>query len=994
MSDTGLRGLYSIPAGVPFLDALAAGLLRALEGDPTRLSHARVFLPTRRACQAMADAFLRVTEGQPLLLPHLEPLGDLDPEDWHAEAGGASAAIAGLPPAIAPARRQLLLARLILGRDAEIGADQALKLADALGRWLDQVQIHDLDPANLANLVPEEYADHWAETLRFLELVTKFWPVILTEEGAMDAVERRKAIIAAQVEAWRAAPPETPIIAAGSTGSLPPTARLMRAILDLPAGAVVLPGLDLDLDEPAWQVLPEGHPQFGLANLLTALKKPRSSVQVWPRTSIPDAHTNRAQTGRAALLRRALRPAEAPEIPASPDVMRAGLANLTEVAALGPESEARAIALAMREFLERTADETAALVTADRGLAQRVAGELARWQIAIDDSAGEALLDLPPGVFLRLVAEAACKELAPVPLLAMLKHPLAAVDRPLVEHLERAALRGLRPGPGLEGLRNALKPEEAVAIEPLLMQIETALAPLIAVANGSKTGLTDWLTAHVQAAEALAATEEQPGADRLWADEAGEAMALALDGLFAAASDFVPVAAHDYQTVFENLLSTQTVRPRYGKHPRLAILGPLEARLQCPQLAILGGLNEGSWPPEPERDPWMGRPMREDFGLPLPEWRIGLAAHDFAQAFAAPEVILTRAERVGGAPTVPARWLTRLELVARAATGALSDDKENPLRAGAPEWLAWAAALDQANAAIPELPEPKPPVEARFRDLYVTDVERWVRDPYGHYARSILKLRPLDQIDQEPDAAERGTLLHEVLHKFVRGLTPGEWPDDALDQLIALGEEQFSGLKDRPGVHAFWWHRFRRMAAWYVEHEDGRWPAIASAETETKLSGPIQAAGRSVTLNARVDRLDRFDGAGFVLIDYKSGNLPGLEPPADKDWTQSAARAWSPQLPLEGKLLRDLHPCAELEALEAWAVGGGSRDKIGEAKSLTDKREPVAVAQQAWEGLLRLLAQFADPDMPYLSEPRPLLAPRYSDYRHLARIAQEGDSNG
>lgn len=998
------RGLFTIPAGTPFLDALARGLLAALGDDPAALSQVRLLLPTRRACLAAADAFLRVSDGRPLLLPRLEPLGDLDPEDWHAEAFGAAGAVADLPPPVAPARRQLLLAQLILAKDRESSTpDQALKLAEALGQWLDQVQIHDRDTAALATLVPAEYAAHWGETLRFLAILTEYWPKILSQHGVMDAVERRKAVIGAQIAAWKTAPPQTPVIAAGSTGSLPPTARLMRAILDLPAGAVVLPGLDTALDQAAWDCLPEGHPQHGLSRLLQALERPRTEVQAWPDSATPDPHTARTQATRAALLRHALRPAEAPPPPAPLAGGAALTEGLTAVAAPGPEAEAQVIALAMRNFLEHSEDQTAALVTADRGLARRVAAELTRWDIAIDDSAGEPLLETAPGVYLRLVAAAVCQGLAPVPLLALLKHPLAAVNRADVLRLERAVLRGLKPAPGLAGLRAVLTERKnrdkndtaAEALAPLLERIEAALTPLLTVAAAPEAALTDWLTAHVQAAEALAAADDEAGPDRLWADEAGEAAALALDGLLAAAADFGQVQPRDYQQVFEGLLDSQTVRPRYGKHPRLAILGPLEARLHCPQLAILGGLNEGSWPPEPERDPWMGRHMRQEFGLPLPEWRIGLAAHDFAQALAAPEVLLTRAGRVDGAPTVPARWLGRLELAARQATGALSDKDPDPLQCGSEAWLALAGALDRTAPALPEPPAARPPVAARFRDLFVTDVERWVRDPYGHYARHILRLRPLDPLDQEPDAAERGTLLHAVLHAFVKALSPGEWPANALERLLAEGEAAFAHLQDRPGVQAFWWHRFQRMAGWYLEHEAGRWPSLVSAATEHTLSGPVAMQGGEVTLRARVDRLDRIEDAGFVVIDYKTGALPGLEPEEGKLWTQTSARAWSPQLPLEGRLLLDRHPGAELEALEAWAVGGGSREKAGEARNLAgDKRDPVAEAERAWDGLQRLLQQFADPAMPYLAEPRPLLAPRYSDYRHLARIAQEGDGNG
>jgi len=985
-----MRGLFTIPAGTPFLDALASGLLAEYSGDPATLSSVRLFLPTRRACQAMTDAFLRVSEGKPLLLPRLEPLGDIDPEDWHEQASAAAAA-ASLNPAIGQTRRQLLLAQLVLKR-GETTPDQALKLAEALGQWLDQVQIHSLDPANLADLVPDEYAKHWSDTLEFLRIVTEFWPQILEQESVMDPVERRRAIIESQIEAWTAHPPDTPIIAAGSTGSLPSTASLMRAILDLPAGAVVLPGLDTGLPEEAWEpdALPEGHPQRGLGNLLQSLGREARDVTPFPHGLSHDPTYARRIAGRALLLRDALMPADLAK-PLKPGSVAAdGLDGLIEVVATGPEAEARIIALRLREFLQATTapskgkPETAALITTDRGLAKRVASELLRWNIEIDDSAGVPLGETPAGVLLRLVAEAPAEGLAPVPLLSLLKHPLAGIDRAAADALERAALRGIRPGPGLEALAAAIDPKDQEALAPLLSRIGDALAPLLALTESDDptARLDQWLTAHIQAAEALAATDDSTGAERIWAEESGEAAAAAIDGLLTAAADFPNVHARDYPAVFEELTASQTVRPRYGKHPRLAILGPLEARLQCPDLAILGGLIEGSWPPEPARDPWMGRPMRKDFGLPLPEWRIGLAAHDFCQAMAAPEVMLTRAERVGGAPTVPSRWLARLELAARQLRGLTGKDDPNPLQANANDWLQWQEALDRPESLLPiSLPKPTPPVSARFSNLSVTGVENWVSDPYGHYAAAILKLRPLDPIDQPPDASERGSLLHDALHQFIRSLD-GAWPDDAKDRLVEIGREVFGPWLNRPSVQAFWWPRFLRMADWFVAHEAQRWPGIANAETETKLAVSIGNGPPSTSLSARMDRLDQLVDGGYTVIDYKSGTLPVSTHMAD---------GWPPQLPLEAAMIRRARE-AEVTSIEAWAVGG--RGDGGEAKDLSGKGNKAVSAidagEAAWAGLTSLLAQFADPSMPYLAEPRSFPPRRYSDYRHLARIDREG----
>ncbi len=989
-----MRGLFTIPAGTPFLDALASALLAAHGGDPATMSSVRLFLPTRRACQAMADAFLRVSDGRALLLPRLEPLGDIDPEDWH-EPSSAAAAAADLPPAISQTRRQLVLAQLVLKR-GDTTPDQALKLAEALGQWLDQVQIHGLDPGDLAHLVPDEYAQHWEKTLDFLKIVTRFWPQILQQQGVMDPVERRRAIIDSQIQAWQAAPPDTPVIAAGSTGSLPSTAALMRAILDLPQGSVVLPGLDTGLAAAAWDALPDGHPQKGLGELLQSLDRLPDNVAPLSHGPLShgmksDRHAERRKEGRAALLRDALMPADLSTPLEQGAPAGDGLTGLTEVVTPGPEAEARVIALRLRMFLDETAGgtETAALITPDRGLAKRVAAELKRWRISIDDSAGEPLSESAPGTFLRLVAGAALSHFEPVPLLALLKHPLCAVDGMAVSALETLALRGIRPDQGIGGLRAALDPamhpkadpEMLAAAGALVDRLEEAMAPLTALASQDEpiAGLNIWLTAHVEAAEALAATADTEGAARLWAEESGEAAAAAIDGLLAAANDFEDLRARDYPAVFEELTASVTVRPRYGKHPRLAILGPLEARLQCPDLAILAGLVEGTWPPEPARDPWMGRPMRKDFGLPLPEWRIGLAAHDFCQAMAAPTVMMTRAEKVAGAPTVASRWLGRLELAARQVRGLTGKNDHNPLREGAADWLAWAEALDhngKVDVILP--PQARPPVEARFTDLSVTGVERWVSDPYGHYAAAILKLRALDPVDQPPDASERGSLLHEVLHRFI-GSIGGELPDDARQQLEGIGRAVFGSWLDRPNVQAFWWPRFLRMVEWFVQHEAERRAVIRESKTETRL---VQDIGR-VSLSARVDRLDTMTDGALTIIDYKSGTLPTAG---------KIEQGWPPQLPLEAAMARRSQD-AEVASIEAWGIGGsGDGGKVQKLYKETKKDpvSPVDAGEAAWEGLQRLLVQFADPDMPYLAEPRTNLAPRYSDYRHLARINQEG----
>jgi ATP-dependent helicase/nuclease subunit B len=982
--------VFTISPGKPFVDALAAGLMAGALGidakDPLELSRVTVLLPTRRACRALIEAFLRGAEGRAMLLPRIAPIGDIDDDALELEAGQTLGAAAEVPPAIPDLRRQLLLARMIMrwgaGRgDGPRPPDQAARLARELARLLDQVQTEQLSFERLGELVPEDFAEHWQLTLDFLKILTSDWPQILGEEGCADPAARRNALLAAQAQAWEASPPADPVIAAGTTGSISATAALLEQIRRLPRGAVVLPGLDQGLDEESWQALDETHPQFGMARLLERLGVPREAVREWQAPGI--AATDAA---RAALVSEALRPAE------TTDAWRAArarprkrteraLSGVTRVDCPSPREEAGVIALAMRGALEAPG-KRAALVTPDRGLARRVAAELRRWDVDVDDSAGMELSETPPGAYLRLTAALAAQAWAPVPLLAVLKHPLAAGGlrparfRANARALEKAALRGPRPAEGVSGLRAALGASEAVTprarkdLGQWLDRLEEAARPLTEALAQHRVALDALVRAHVAFAEALAASDEADGRERLWAGEAGEAAAGFIAELIQAAADFPPVSGVSYPGLLEALMTGRFVRPRYGRHPRLFIWGPLEARLQHVELMILGGLNEGAWPPDPRADPWMSRPMRARFGLPLSERRIGLSAHDFAQAFSAPEVVLTRATRVEGTPTVPSRWLLRLEHFLPEDGGIAQGEK----------YLHWYAALDAPAEVGPcEAPAPKPPVPARPRRLGVTEVETLIRDPYAVYARRVLGLEPLDPIDSDPGAAERGIFIHQALDRFVREY-PRELPKNAVERLLAIGRGAFGEALARPGVLAFWWPRFERIARWFVDYELSRRAAGVSAlETEVRGQLELSAPQGPLLLVARADRIDRLSGGGLAVLDYKTGTVPSQ---------RQVKSGLTPQLPLEAAIAGaggfrgvPAEPVAELAYVRLTGRGPGGEVRVVDG-------EPAEMAAAARAGLERLIAAFDDPDTPYRSRPRPIFERRFGDYDHLARVKE------
>jgi ATP-dependent helicase/nuclease subunit B len=991
--------VFTIAPTRPFVDVLAAGVLARHGTDPLTLADVTILLPTRRACRTLREAFLRQGDGRALLLPRMIPLGDVD-EDELTLAGSPMIGedLTDLPPAIDPLRRQLLLARLIQARPPEPGEDtptpeMAAHMARELATLLDRVQTERLSLERLAALPPDRYATHWQITVRFLEVLSQAWPAVLAAEGTMDPAARRDRLMTAQAEAWRQAPPKGPVIAAGSTGSIPATADLLAVVAGLPDGAVVLPGLDRAMDDESWRALEWTHPQFGLRRLLERLGVERRHVPDWPAPDAVTAHYP-GVGARQRWVAEAMRPAETAHVWHGADPLPAeALSGVTRVTCPGPREEAETVALMMREALEMEG-RTAALVTLDRDLARRVAVLLGRWGLSVDDSAGQPLAVTPPGAFLRLLATAAAEGLAPGPLLDLLRHPLAAGGNDIgrfrndVRWLERRVLRGPRPAPGLDGLR-ATAHQRGVA-EPsgilrLLDRLERCLGPFLAMMDGPAVPLAALVKVHMEAAEALAATRTEHGAMRLWAGDAGETAATFAAELADSADGLPPITPRDYPGLLEALMVGRVVRPPQGGHPRLSILGPLEARAWHADLMILGGLNEGSWPPAVEADPWMSRPMQAAFGLPAPEQRVGLSAHDFVQAMGAPSVALTRAERVEGTPTVPSRWLLRLDAVAT-ATGL----GEAWAAAAQGPWLAWAARLHAVEAAPPvPPPAPTPPVESRPERLSVTRIEAWRRDPYAIYAQYILGLEALDDLDQPLGVREFGTLIHAALERF-RLDWPTALPPDPEGALIAIGRDVFADTLADPHAAAFWWPRFERTAAWVADQERKRAETLARVHVEVKGQMALSGTDKPFTLTGTADRIEALTDGRRVIVDHKTG-----PPPSKKE----VAAGYAPQLPLEAVMLAagafaDV-PAGPVAGLEYWRLKG-AREAPGEIRGVGGD-DPTALAAEALAGLTALVNLYARPETPYPARPVPDKAPRYSDYGHLARVgewAAAGDEEG
>jgi ATP-dependent helicase/nuclease subunit B len=961
----------TIPPTLPFVDALAAGLLAEAGDDLPALADVLVLLPTRRACRSLREAFVRQTDGRALLLPRIQPIGEVEADELLL----AGAIDLALPPAISPLRRQLLLARLLAAVTAR--QEHALRLAGELALLLDELQTEQVALDRLDELVPDELAEHWQASRAVLGVIAEAWPAVLAAEGALDPAERRHRLLTGLAEHWRREPPAQRIVAAGSTGSIPGTRALLRVTAGLPRGSVVLPGLDRGLDEASWRQLEPGHPQYGLKQLLDALAVERVAVPDWRTPSLPAS-----APARAVLLREVMRPAATIGAWHAQAIAPAATTALHVEEFPDLAAEALALAVRLRSVLEQPG-QTAALVTPDRHLARRVAAELRRWRVEVDDSAGTPLDQTPPGAFLLLTARLIVEGVEPVTLLATLKHPLAAggmspaAFRRRARDLEHACLRGPRIAGGFAGVVAELgrarlaeaRREKLVAWVEDLQRSAHAFAEEV---DRPEADLAALVRTHLAFAESLA-RDPKGQAGALWSREAGEAAAALLAELLAFGPAPWPVVPAAYPALLAQLLAARMVRPRAPKHPRLSIWGELEARLQHTDLVLLGGLNEGSWPRPVDPGPWLNRTMRAQLGLPPVERRLGLAAHDFAQAACAPEVVLSRAEKdAAGNPTVPSRWLVRLQtlLAAQAAAAAPATD---PARA-------WSAGLDAVEGAARPVPapQPRPPLAARPRSLSVSDIGTWMEDAYALYARRILRLVPLDAIDADPGALDRGIIIHRALERFV-AQWPDALPDDALQHLLHAGVQQFADLAHRPQVHALWWPRFMQVASWVIAQERARRPGLAALRAEVSGELALERPGGRFTVRARADRLEHHPDGSVTVIDYKTGQPP------DK---ARVAAGLAPQLALEALMVThgafDGEPPAAVAALLFWHLKG---DEGGGAERPASDQKPAALAEAALAGLERLIDHYDQATTAYPPRPKPRIAPR-RDYDHLSRLGE------
>ncbi len=876
MTDRG-PNLYSIAAHRGFADALVAGLIPRYANPDTGLARLTLLLPSARAARTVTEAFVRLSQGG-LLLPRMAVVGDLDLDETLGalfdtlNAGGGDAG-ADIPPAADPVRRWLRLAELLAGLEGETDEETPrsgaarLRRAFDIGRTMDRLLVEGIGPEQLLEDrvvgIVGELSEHWGKATHLFATVQQLWLHELVMRGEVDAPARRNLLFEHAAHRWKISPPAHPIVAAGVTSASPALARLLRVVAELPGSAVILPDLDLALDQDIWDALgtagkPEApddppfapgdavtHPQYHLKLLLNRMGIARGEVRPWHRAGLGAAPPERSR----AISNLFLPPAPSARWASLPaEQRRLGGVRLMESA--HPGEEAQAIAILMRAALE-VPEKRVALVTPDRGLASRVVAQLQRWNIAADDTAGRPLPQTAAGRVVLLLAEVLAEDAAPVPLMALLAHPLARFGERRAHWLEQArkfdlALRGPRPAPGLAVLAERAMEHK---LGEWWAEAEAILAPCFALSPGAP--LADSLDTLSAAAEALCG-------EAIWGNADGRALATFLEELREAAREAGSrLDPRELHAMLRDAMERISVRPPWGGHPRVAIYGLLEARMARADLVICGGLVEGVWPASPAPDPLLPPAVLRALGVPGADFRIGLSAHDLAAALGAPEVVLSWAQRDDGAPVIPSRFVLRI----KAMLGELAEKHAET------EAVRFARLIDTDDADPGERyprPKPMPSAEQRRVDISVTGLDRLRSDPYQFYASAILRLKALDGLDADPSYAWQGITVHKILERWHKqGGKPGT--------LLPIAGDMLDAMHAHPLMRGLWRPRLFKALEWINQtvvqlHGEGR-EVLAS-----EVWGDMNFQG--VRIHGRADRIDRLADGALAIVDYKTGSPP------------------------------------------------------------------------------------------------------------------------
>ncbi len=992
--------ILTIPPGVGFLDTLARTLVSEfdLDNKPDALAETLIYVPNNRSAISLAKALHAAVGRKAIIAPEIRGLGNVEDDE---PLNVAEAHLAPIAPAISNAKRVGTLAELCIPYLKALGTESpvvAINCAKELAALLDQATINGaIDWKKLSEIeIDADLANHWKDALDFLKIIIEAWPKHLKEKEFSDRHERRLEVAKAVAKSWEDNPPDFPVIVAGSTGSTKVSRVLMSAVVKLPLGRVILPGLDREASSDTWTSIANsaGHPQFAFVQTLIDLVESLDNVhkvQNWP-TEVSSTD-NRA---RRLLINESLAPPDKTadwlsrvkdlanrENMEVDEFAKEALKGLTLIEARDEVDEARIASLILRETLEHK-NQNAVLVTNDQTLERRTVANLKRWNVFVKPAGGIPLLNTPSGAFADLVIDWLRDPSCPIKIASLCKHKFFAdhieeKDKWLdFNKFEREFLRGIRQWNTLSQMRDCYKRipnrqshrsrrgsegKPNFAVLRLIDLLEKASTfDGVSFLDNDNCPLSVLCEKWVDAMQTLLGYGSE-----VWKGRDGSKLADVIEELEEIVSCVSEGTAEHLQKIYRDMAKDQKCRePNF--QPNIEIWRAMEARLQSANKVVLAGLNEGVWPRQATPGSFLPRQFYQKLGMSDPEHRLGLTAHDFSQLACAPNVTLIYTRRRDGSPAVASRWIWRLRTLAE---GALTKEGATESFQPAPEkdpvnWASCLTKLAKQEDADFAIPKPRPPLEARPTKLSVTRVNVLQRDPYAIYAENVLKLLRLDPLDAEIDARPIGTAVHSALQRFEENkenrIKDREW-------LLQLMREDF----ERAGVPE---SRIKQL--WAVRRNacDGylQWQTEQDPDTRTvgiesygkwKL---ILSNGTEFTVSGQADRIDKLKDGTLAIYDFKTGDPPS-EPQINAGLEQ--------QMPLlaliasEGEI-EGLSP-TKVSKLGYIKVGTKFAVKIiGESANSPFADVPISeIMDRTRNGLKKLLDSYSlTEEHAYLSAPR------------------------
>ncbi|MCE2830473.1 MAG: double-strand break repair protein AddB, partial [Sphingomonadales bacterium] len=443
--------VFNVPLGNDLCDVTAQWILQTSGQDPLTVSSTILLLPNNRAIKAMTEAFVRHA-APGLLLPRMVAVGDMQLDEVLGPLLDPIASEDIIWPVIGSFDRLMLLARL--------------------------VQEHRPQGTFLSSAEALRLAGHWQRAYGQLLTILPAYRAELAARKLMGPAERRNKLLAGLERRLAERSFDMPIIAVGITTSAKAVAKLLRRVALIPNGQVILPGVDLELAKDRWDsfsaaVEPENvptrrrnfevHPQFHLKHLLDLMGIDRSEID-----TLPTARVERVADTISEIFCLPEHSVGWQELAPS----RKALSHTQWFEADDSALEAKAIAVRIRGELEQ-AEKRIALITPDRELAVRVAAQLRRWDIYVDDSAGIPLLQTPNGSLALALVDAISGRFSGTSVLAIAKHPLVFAGPDRLDWLDKVRLldlelRGAANGVGLSAITRRL--ENARKVKPELVE--------------------------------------------------------------------------------------------------------------------------------------------------------------------------------------------------------------------------------------------------------------------------------------------------------------------------------------------------------------------------------------------------------------------------------------------------------------------------------------------------------------------------------------------